>query len=206
MTKERYQELAAEENGKSINQGKKDIITTTGSKVYYFVPKGTTIYHQDDAQPRPYANGVTDRPQYIQTTTNDADGEYLTLSASNPNAEPVSENTLKFMEGIYTLLPITPMLNIGGWSKNLVLKEDCRKVTAQEYQNAQAWMTATENGMKSCQHDLQDGTLKKTLHDFFYETQPHKLGAQEERPKTSSMLIIAACIAIVIFIIAKARK
>ena len=98
MTYERYQELAAEENGKSINQGKKDIITTTGSKVYYFVPKGTTIYHQNDAQPRPYANGVTDRPQYIQTTTNDADGEYLTLSASNPNPEPISEKNQKLTE------------------------------------------------------------------------------------------------------------
>lgn len=192
MTYERYQELAAEENGKSINQGKKDIITTTGSKVYYFVPKGTTIYHQNDAQPRPYANGVTDRPQYIQTTTNDADGEYLQISESAPRME-------QYGPQIFNIV-------VGGWSKTLVLKEDCRKVTAQEYQNAQAWMTATENGMKSCQHDLQDGTLKKTLHDFFYETQPHKLGAQEERPKTSSMLIIAACIAIVIFIIAKARK
>lgn len=192
MTYERYQELAAEENGKSINQGKKDIITTTGSKVYYFVPKGTTIYHQNDAQPRPYANGVTDRPQYIQTTTKDADGEYLQISESAPRMEQYGPQIFKIVEG--------------GWSKRLVLKEDCRKVTAQEYQNAQAWMTATENGMKSCQHDLQDGTLKKTLHDFFYETQPHKLGAQEERPKSSSMLIIAACIAIVIFIIAKARK
>lgn len=192
MTYERYQELAAEENGKSINQGKKDIITTTGSKVYYFVPKGTTIYHQNDAQPRPYVNGVTDRPQYIQTTTKDADGEYLQISESAPRVEQYGPQIFHIVEG--------------GWSIDLVLKEDCRKVTAQEYQNAQAWMTATENGMKSCQHDLQDGTLKKTLHDFFYETQPHKLGAQEERPKTSSMLIIAACIAIVIFIIAKARK
>ena len=192
MTYQKFQELAAEENGKSINQGKKDIITTTGSKVYYFVPKGTTIYHQNDAQPRPYANGVTDRPQYIQTTTNDADGEYLQISESAPRMEQYGPQIFHIVEG--------------GWSKRLVLKEDCRKVTAQEYQNAQAWMTATENGMKSCQHDLQDGTLKKTLHDFFYETQPHKLGAQEERPKTSSMLIIAACIAIVIFIIAKSRK
>ena len=192
MTYERYQELAAEENGKSINQGKKDIITTTGSKVYYFVPKGTAIYHQNDAQPRPYANDVTDRPQYIQTTTKDADGEYLQISESAPRIEQYGPQIFHIVEG--------------GWSKTLVLKEDCRKVTAQEYQNAQAWMTATENGMKSCQHDLQDGTLKKTLHDFFYETQPHKLGAKEERPKTSSMLIIATCIAIVIFIIAKARK
>lgn len=199
MTKERYQELAAEENGKSINQGKKDIITTTGSKVYYFVPKGTTIYHQNDAQPRPYANGVTDRPQYIQTTTNDADGEYLQLSESHPTQNDNPKTIALFGKPIKLTMD-------GAWSRDLVLKEDCRKVTAQEYQNAQAWMTATENGMKSCQHDLQDGTLKKTLHDFFYETQPHKLGAQEERPKTSSMLIIAACIAIVIFIIAKARK
>lgn len=206
MTYERYQELAAEDNGKSINQGKKDIITTTGSKVYYFVPKGTTIYHQNDAQPRPYANGVTDRPQYIQTTTKDADGEYLTLSASNPNAEPVSEKNQKLTENIYTVLKITPMLTIGAWNRDLVLKEDCRKVTAQEYQNAQAWMTATENSWKSCKHDLRDSTLKKILHDFFYETQFNNVGVVEERYKTSSMLIIAACIAIVIFIIAKARK
>lgn len=199
MTYERYQELAAEENGKSINQGKKDIITTTGSKVYYFVPKGTTIYHQNDAQPRPYANGVTDRPQYIQTTTNDADGEYLQLSESHPTQNDNPKTIALFGKPIKLTID-------GAWSRDLVLKEDCRKITAQEYQNAQAWMTATENGMKSCQHDLQDGTLKKTLHDFFYETQPHKLGAQEERPKSSSMLIIAACIAIVIFIIAKARK
>ena len=199
MTYERYQELAAEENGKSINQGKKDIITTTGSKVYYFVPKGTTIYHQNDAQPRPYANGVTDRPQYIQTTTNDADGEYLQLSESHPTQNDNPKTIALFGKPIKLTID-------GAWSRDLVLKEDCRKVAAQEYQNAQAWMTATENGMKSCQHDLQDSTLKKTLHDFFYETQPHKLGAQEERPKTSSMLIIAACIAIVIFIIAKARK
>ena len=199
MTYERYQELAAEENGKSINQGKKDIITTTGSKVYYFVPKGTTIYHQNDAQPRPYANGVTDRPQYIQTTTNDADGEYLQLSESHPTQNDNPKTIALFGKPIKLTMD-------GAWSRDLVLKEDCRKVTPQEYQNAQAWMTATENGMKSCQHDLQDGTLKKTLHDFFYETQPHKLGAQEERPKTSSMLIIAACIAIVIFIITKARK
>ena len=192
MTYERFQELAAEENGKSINQGKKDIITTTGSKVYYFVPKGTTVYHQNDAQPRPYANGVTDRPQYIQTTTNDADGEYLQISESAPRME-------QYGPQIFNIV-------VGGWSKRLVLKEDCRKVTAQEYQNAQAWMTASENSWKSCKHDLRDSTLKKTLHDFFYETQPHKLGAQEERPKTSSMLIIASCIAIVIFIIAKARK
>ena len=199
MTYERYQELVAEENGKSINQGKKDIITTTGSKVYYFVPKGTTIYHQNDAQPRPYANGVTDRPQYIQTTTKDADGEYLQLSESHPTQNDNPKTIALFGKPIKLTID-------GAWSRDLVLKEDCRKVTAQEYQNAQAWMTATENGMKSCQHDLQDGTLKKTLHDFFYETQPHKLGAQEERPKTSSMLIIAACIAIVIFIIVKARK
>ena len=152
MTYERYQELAAEENGKSINQGKKDIITTTGSKVYYFVPKGTTIYHQNDAQPRPYANGVTDRPQYIQTTTKDADGEYLQISERTPRME-------QYGPQIFNIV-------VGAWSRDLVLKEDCRKVTAQEYQNAQAWMTATENGMKSCQHDLQDGTLKKTLHDF----------------------------------------
>ena len=199
MTKERYQELVAEENGKSINQGKKDIITTTGSKVYYFVPKGTTIYHQNDAQPRPYANSVTDRPQYIQTTTKDADGEYLQISESHPTQNDNPKTIALFGKPIKLTMD-------DAWSRDLVLKEDCRKVTAQEYQNAQAWMTATENGMKSCQHDLQDGTLKKTLHDFFYETQPHKLGAQEERPKTSSMLIIAACIAIVIFIIAKARK
>lgn len=174
---------------------KKDIFTTSGAKVYYYIPKGTAIYTADDARPEPCISGVSDAPQYIQTTSDEAQGEYLLTrrqisdirnTASGDSA--IAANTT------------------GGWSKELVLKEDCRKVTAQEYQNAQAWATATENGMKSCNHNLQEGTLRKTLHDFFYETEPHKLGAGQERPKTSALLTIAAGITITVWLITKYKR